>query len=171
MITKSSQVINAKIEEVLKKEAGRGNIVKSVVDFIKNNPGSTAAGFGLGAGMLGEAILDDVGDVIKQKYISENKPAWEEAGMAPMKEQAAQEAAAGTQEAFGQLAGSNVVQHLGEEKARAIFDQVSQIAPTVISRAPGVALSALESAVASGTTSLRPEIIKSLADAERSLKA
>lgn len=175
MSTKSSQIINAKIEEVLRKES-RGvidtllNVAKSLGDPKVKMPG-LGLGLGVGAGIAGEAILDDIGDVLKQKYISESRPAWEQAGLAPLQEQAAAEAAAGVEEAFGQIQGSNVVQHLGEEKAKAIFDQVSNIAPTVVSKAPGVALAALESAVASGTTSLRPEIIKNLADAERSLKA
>ena len=171
MLTKSSQIINEKIMEVLSKNAAGRNIVKSMAEFIKKNPGSTAAGFGLGAGMIGEAVIDDVGDVFKQRYISHNKPRWEEEGMSPLKQEASEEASSGLGSAFSGIENSKVVQNLGRDKARAIFDQISGVAPTVISRAPGVALSAMESAVASGSTSLRPELIKSLADAERSMKA
>ena len=45
--------------------------------------------------------------------------------------------------AFNQISGSPIVQALGEDKARNIYDQLSAIAPGLIRKAPGTALSVM----------------------------
>lgn len=70
---------------------------------------------------------------------------------------------------FQKLVGSPEVQALGQEKARAIYDQLGKLSPTVIRKAPNVALSVMQSAIASDSMALRPEVAYNLARAEGSL--
>lgn len=73
------------------------------------------------------------------------------------------------EKAFSTLKGTPEVSALGEAKAKMLYEQVAKIAPDVVSKAPGTALSVLQSAVASDSTALRPDMIYNLARAQDAL--
>lgn len=75
----------------------------------------------------------------------------------------------GQSAAFNSISQTPQVQALGRAKAQQIFDQVAALAPNVVTKAPGVALSVMDSAIASGSTALRPELASSLTQAAEKL--
>ena len=70
---------------------------------------------------------------------------------------------------FGQLVNSPEVQALGQEKARQLYMQMGKLVPDVIRKAPNVALSVMQSAIASDSQALRPEVVYNLARAQGAL--
>lgn len=74
-----------------------------------------------------------------------------------------------TEQAFEALRKTPEVSALGEAKAKMIFDQISAVAPDVIRNAPSTALSVMQSAIASDSTALRPDMIFNLARAQQSM--
>ncbi len=74
-------------------------------------------------------------------------------------------------EGFESLKGAPEVKALGEAKARMMYDQISKIAPDVIRGAPSTALSVFQSAIASDSTSLRPDLVANLAKAQHEMNS
>lgn len=70
---------------------------------------------------------------------------------------------------FQKILGAPEVQALGQQKARALYDQLGKLAPDVIRKSPNVALSVMQSAIASDSMALRPEVVYNLARAQGSL--
>ena len=184
-----------------------------MLDVLQRNPGKFGLGLAgaLGAAGAGEAIIDDIGDILKQKWITTNRPVWEATGQAELlgKNRALMNYVLGqqaldklkfdlptdilageakdllggikgqiggairdykTRKAFEGLEATPTVKALGKEKAKAIYDQISALAPGLTAKAPGVALSAMESAIASGSTALRPEIAKALTETAANIR-
>ena len=163
-------------------------------------------GAALGAAIIASEVIDDVGDIFKQKVIEESTPVWESRGKhrlmsdygnlyrgtrvreslydslfgAPVS--ASEEMAKGLGRQAGvsmgrpsgnpslvvnTLASSPEVKALGRANARKLISQVSSVAPNILTQAPAAALPVLQTAIDSGSMAIRPEMLKTLADAER----
>lgn len=160
------------------------------------------------AGVLAlDNVVDDVGDVVKQKYVAQSKPAWDAAGQAELmgnygslyrstraKEMMynmmfdtpetvlqssgktlgeslvrnAMGAPAGldSTKLVASLASSPEVRAVGKARARGLMKEVVALAPNITAAAPSIALPILQTAIDSGSMSLRPEMLKTLIDSE-----
>lgn len=187
------------------KEAGGFGVGKSIGTAI-NGLGIT--GVGLAAALIGGAIVDDIGDVLKNKYTEEAKPAWQMAGQHALMNDSgdlyrstrvqqmlynmAFDSPERMTQAAGMEAGKNLVSGIssygkpsvtadslvqamsttpevkavGKRQARALMQEVTALAPNVVAASPSVTLPILQTAIDSGSMSLRPEMVKTLTDAE-----
>jgi len=164
-----------------------------------------AGGSGALAGaVLLEALLDDFGDVVKQKYISTHKPVWETSGQSSLltdygnlyrgtrTKETLYNILFGAPESFvnkgltsewakkvklpkdqlgakaivSRLASTPEVKAMGKANAEELISQLKGIAPKTMAVAPSVAIPVLQSAIDTGTLSIRPEIAEKLAKAE-----
>ena len=166
-----------------------------------------ATGAALAAALIAASITDDVGDVVKQHYITESTPIWESRGKLRLMDdygdvyrgqrvresiydtlfgaperfvgKAMDAAGSSVGESMIPAARANVggvlsalsstpeVQALGRRNARELIEQVTAVAPSLTRKAPAVVLPILQNAIDSGSNSLRPELLKVLADTER----
>ena len=70
------------------------------------------------------------------------------------------------QNAFNQISSSPIVQALGEEKAKAIYNQLTAIAPKLVRKAPGTALSVMANSMDNGgQATIDPNMAMNLARA------
>lgn len=173
--------------------------------------GLSIGGAALALAFLTSEIADDVGDVIKQRYIAEKNPAWEARGkynlmtdqgnmyrgqralesMYNTAFEAPETLAGAATQTIGRRIGNlmapqehvvpaNIlktlgsapeVQALGDKQAKELIRQVSSVAPTVINRVPMSILPILQNSIDSGSMTIRPEMLKSLSDVEKSLNS
>jgi len=172
---------------------------------------------GLGGGALAGAlalddIVDDIGDVIKQKYITQAAPVWETSGqsrlmsdygnlyrstrakemMYNMLFNTPEEAAKATGKGLGttlsdfttakyqplstadaivrSLSKSPEIQAIGSKRARDLVGEVLALAPQATSAAPSAILPILQTAIDSGSMSLRPEMVNTLVESEHNYR-
>ena len=165
----------------------------------------------MGGGALATALLaanvaDDIGDVVKAKYIAQASPIWETAGKSELmsnygnlyrgtrakemlynmmfnapeamsteagksfgKEFASAATSPGAPDVaslVSSLSRSPEVKAVGRKRAKDLVDEVISLAPRLTSAAPSMTLPILQTAIDSGSMSLRPEMVKTLIDAE-----
>lgn len=165
-----------------------------IMNILSKNKAATGLGLGLAGAAVASPIIDDIGDILKEKYRVTNKDVWEALGKAKLYDEMgpalagikakevmfgdpveeAVKSIIGTagpskEEVFQQIAATPEIKALGEENAKIIFDQLQSLAPKTISKAPSIVLPIIQTALDTGSLAIRPEMAANLIKAEQSL--